>query len=262
MLYKENQNHANFPIYFESSGLFVSRGEWIHGVRTIGSYEIMLVVSGKVYIYEGEKQYCLEKNNLLILSPGVEHGGIRASRDVSFYWLHFRSDIEFSEKYFRFQDTAGLVGLFRMLLHNINTPFYPRSSSEYITRLILNEIEFLSGKENTDGKTAYMAAQYVAANIKNRPVVSDVAEHMGYNADYLCRLFKKEFGVSLKKYIAEETVKAAKLYLIETGRTVAETAKYMGYENENLFVKFFKYHEGITPTQYVSMFYNTHINHK
>ena len=60
---------------------------------------------------------------------------------------------------------------------------------------------------------------------------------------------------SIRKY-KSDAVSSDVLY------EIVETAKYLGYENENLFVKFFKYHEGITPSQYVSMFYNTHINHK
>ncbi|MBR5527434.1 MAG: AraC family transcriptional regulator [Clostridia bacterium] len=257
-----NKAIKNFDsINFESAGLFVSRGEWCHPERCISSYEIIFVVAGKVHIREENNEYTLEKNSVLLLSPGKKHGGTRPSRNVSFYWLHFTADTKLCGSHFEFADTAQLVALFRMLLHFINTPFYPVESARYTAKLILNEILFLSEKTADREKAAYIAAEYISSNIRLHPSVSDIAKHTGYNADYLCRVFKKTFGVTLKKYIAEETIKKAKLMLCESGKSITGTALELGFENENLFTKFFKYHEGITPSQYIYMYYNTHINH-
>lgn len=247
---------------FYSCGQFISRGEWVHPKRVEKTYEIILVLSGKVYITEDDENFLLEKNDVLILSPGKEHFGYRTSKDVSFFWLHFFWDAKLSENYFRFSDTAQLVSLFRMLLHSKNTPFYPSSSVEYLTKLIINEISFLSKKVEKSDNAAYKAAEYVTSNLRLRLTVLDVAEHLGYNPDYLCRLFNRVFGTNLKKFIADETVKRAKSILNEGGKTPGKAAEELGFENENLFSKFFKYHEGVTPSQYISMCYNTHINYK
>lgn len=255
----ENENSV---LNFESAGLFVSRGEWIHAARTVMSYEIIFVLSGRVFIREEEIDYVLEKNDVLLLSPGKMHKGTRPSRGVSFYWLHFTSDIVFGRKYFRLSDTAQLVGFFRTLLHIKNTPFYPESSAVYMTRLILGEISFLSRRGESSKNPAYMAAEYISSNAALRLSAAEAAEHLGYNADYLCRLFKKTYGMTIKKFIAEETVKKAKLLLTESGKSISDTAEALCFENENLFTKFFKYHEGVTPSQYIQACYNTHINRK
>lgn len=260
MLYKDKEKEPD--ISFRSCGLFVSRGEWIHPDRVIDSYEIIFVVSGKVFIREGDTDYILQKNDVLLLSPGVRHFGTKHTRDLSFYWMHFDSDSDFSGKCFSFSDTAALTGLFRTLLHNTNTPFYPPSSATHTVYLILNEIDFLSEKTDDTKDAAFMAAEYVMSNIKLRPTVSDVASHLRYNPDYLSRVFKKAFGQSLRDYISHAIIAKAKLLLSQTGNSVAAVSAELDFENENLFTKFFKYHEGITPTQYISMCYNTHINHK
>lgn len=247
---------------FYMCGQFVSRGEWIHPARIENTYEIILVLAGKVYIAEEDENFVLEKNDVLILSPGKKHFGYRSSKDVSFFWLHFFGDAKFSEKHYRFSDTAQLVSLFRMLLHIKNTPFYPESSVGYLTRLIINEIYFLSKRVEKSDNAAHKAAEYVISNLRLRLTVADVAEHLGYNPDYLCRLFNRVFGTNLKKFIADETVKKAKSILNEGGKTPGKAAEELGFENENLFSKFFKYHEGVTPSQYISMCYNTHINYK
>ena len=249
-------------IEFSSCGNFVSRGEWSHPRRTNDTYEIIFVLSGKVYISEGGRNHILEKNDILILSPKKEHYGFRSSKDVSFFWLHFKTKATLLENRFAFSDTAQLMSLFRMLMHLRSTPFYPPSSCNHITCLIINEISFLSKKVERSENAAYMAAEYVTANIRLRLTVSDVAERLGYNPDYLCRLFKQVFGKNLKSYIAEETVKTAKTLLSEPGSSPGFVSEMLGFESENLFSKFFKYHEGITPSKYISMCYNTHINHK
>ncbi len=257
-----NTDITNHKLNYRMAGLFVSRGEWCHPGITEPTYEIILVMSGKVHIREEQTEYTLEKNSLLLLSPGKYHVGTRSSKNVSFYWLHFTTDAVFEKKHFELTDTAQLVALFRMLLHTLNTPFYPRSSAEYTLRLILNEIRFVSGKSEERDKAAYMAAEYALSNIRLRLSVADIAEHLGYNPDYLCRIFKKTFGKTLKQFVAEETIKRAKTLLTESGSNISNVACELGFETENLFTKFFKYHEGMSPSQYVSMCYNTHINHK
>ena len=253
----------SFPLIFESCGKFVSRGEWIHPCRIISSYEIIAVLSGKISLYEGEKEFVLEKNQVYLLSPHIKHGGTRPSRDVSFYWLHFQTQALFNEKHFFFSDadTSGLFSLFRMLLHDVNTPFYPQTSAEYLTRLILNEISYLSDRKKEENHIAYKVAEYISGNITDRPNVTDVAEHFGYHPDYLSRLFRKTYGRGIGVFIAEQTIKNAKTLLSVPEKSISEIARILGFENANAFTKFFQYHEGITPSRYVSLYYNTHINH-
>lgn len=250
-------------VSFETCGRFVSRGEWIHPTRILHSYEILFVTAGKVPIREENREYCLEKNDVLLLSPEREHGGICASRDVSFFWLHFRGNIETEETFFRFDEhtTTALQSLFRMLLHNANTPLYPASSSEYLTRLILNEISYLSDRNISSDGLLHRIAEYIAANLALRPSVTDIADHFGYNPDYLCRLFKKRYGRTLQSFVIAQTVKHAESLLLRSEMNLSETANALGFENENTFSKFFKYHEGVTPSQYASVYYNTHVNH-
>ena len=41
-----------------------------------------------------------------------------------------------------------------------------------------------------------------------------------------------------------------------------QIASELGFSNENLFIKFFLYHEKITPTAFRSRYYNTHLNNR
>ena len=75
-------------------------------------------------------------------------------------------------------------------------------------------------------------------------------------------MFKKNHGVGLKQYIAAERVKAAKDLLLTTGLSVKEIAAKLGFHEENLFIKFFIYHEEISPTRFRNKYVGVHINNK
>ena len=58
--------------------------------------------------------------------------------------------------------------------------------------------------------------EYIRSNIKNGVTVSDIAEHFGYNADYIGKYFKKIHGIGLKEYLAVQRMKLAKDLLLTT----------------------------------------------
>ena len=97
-------------------------------------------------------------------------------------------------------------------------------------------------------------------NIKNNVTVKDVADHFGYNPDYIGKLFKEYFHTGLKSYIAAERIKLAKDMLFTTNMTVMRISSELGFSSENNFIKFFSYHEHISPAKFRDRCGNTHIN--
>ena len=79
------------------------------------------------------------------------------------------------------------------------------------------------------------------------------AEHFGYNKDYLLRLFRERYGITIKKYINEKKMTMVKRILITTDMSVAKIGASIGFEETELFEKFFKYHEKVTPQRYRKM---------
>ena len=50
--------------------------------------------------------------------------------------------------------------------------------------------------------------------------------------------------------------------LLETEHTLAEVADLSGFTDYKLFLKFFKYHEGMTPTEFREVYYSQHTNNR
>lgn len=70
------------------------------------------------------------------------------------------------------------------------------------------------------------------------------------NPDYLCRLFKKETGISFTQYLNHVRIDKAKKLLDKTDKKITEIAFEVGYTNDTYFIKKFKEICGVTPKQY------------
>ena len=105
-------------------------------------------------------------------------------------------------------------------------------------------------------------AEWVRINSGRKLSVAMVADQAGYHPDYLCAVFRRETGKSLKRYINEERMKVAKNRLLTTELSVKELAGELGWENENAFIHYFTYHEGISPAHYRNLYFHTHMNNR
>ncbi len=127
----------------------------------------------------------------------------------------------------------------------------------------MEELRRLLSEEAPSNQTlAVQIAEYIRNNRKNNITVSEIARRFDYNADYMGKYFKKARGVGLREYLASQKLKLAKDLLLTTNMSVKQIARELGYREENVFIKFFTYHEKITPTVFRNKYYYTHINNK
>lgn len=244
-----------------SSGRFVSRDEWIHPDRRIDSYEVMFVLSGTVYINEDGIEYALGKNDMLILEPGKRHFGYKHSSDTSFYWAHFIGDFSLADgiKLQRITRPYELSVLFNQLLH-YSFEGGSAEAADYLIRLIL--IELHTADAIDDNRRIGAVSAWIKANSDIPLKVCDVARHFGYNEDYLSRLFHSVKGRGIKEYIDGARIYYIKELLQSGERLLREIAAACGFAEYKYFLKYFKYHTGMTPTELRGTYSKTKENNK
>lgn len=257
--------NENEYIEYVSSGLFKSDGSWRHPRRVTDSFEIIFMYDGTAYIGEEGEEYVLRKNDVLFLERGKEHYGFRTSEEfVSFAWLHFVTN---SEKYkaikkcFTASNPNALKNLFSQCMHAVNTPNYDRVCADLYTALFAEEI-LRSSRPGTASANMLAASikEYVNANADKNLSVSGVADRFGYHENHTSRVFKSAYGTGLKEYILKRKIEYAEALLGTTLYTVGRIAYMLSFKSENHFIKFFKYHTGLTPTEYRNTYINTHVN--
>lgn len=79
---------------------------------------------------------------------------------------------------------------------------------------------------------------------------STLADMVFLSADHLARIFKKETGETLVKYITDKRINAAKELLSNTQTPIAQVASEVGYDNYSYFTKIFKEKIGFSPGDY------------
>ncbi len=241
---------------FEAIGLFDTRSEWIHPTVTIETWELIYVLAGDVCIYEGDVRYTVHPGELLLLEPGIEHGGVTVNRGhTSFYWLHFDTNDISAWKIPKHEMLkSGEERIFRELMHlwqvqkNLTELTFAKFLMEYgMTR-------------EYKGKAIYEVREYIRIHAREPIRVEEVAAVFGYSADHLSRLYKREFGCDLKEGITRQRLLYMESQLLNTDAPVKEVAILSGFEDDNAFIKFFKYHRHLTPTQYRNRFFHVHMN--
>lgn len=78
------------------------------------------------------------------------------------------------------------------------------------------------------------------------PAIADLAAKMGYQTDYLNRIFKQATGQTLREYRDALFIDKAKRLLRENTR-IKEACDHLGFYDQNYFARWFKKHTGVTP---------------
>lgn len=113
--------------------------------------------------------------------------------------------------------------------------------------------EAVSGCENrsvTGHSVSDEVQSYIHANLDLELSAEKVAQQVGFNVDYLNRIFKRENGTSLNKYILQEKMERAKWLLRNTGWQIGEIAAAVGYYNYSSFYRVFSKQVGKSPQEY------------
>ncbi len=83
------------------------------------------------------------------------------------------------------------------------------------------------------------------------PAIREIAARMGYQTDYLNRIFKQATGQTLREYRDARVIEKARRLLRED-RRVKEVCELLGFLDQNYFSRWFRKYTGIQPRAYAS----------
>ncbi len=120
---------------------------------------------------------------------------------------------------------------------------------------ILDRNQIQKRSELLSGVLSYIEKNYGDPGLS----AENIAEHAGYSANYLRKLFKDAYDLSPVDYLLNFRMNKAKQLLIATDLSTKEIAEKVGYPNTKYFYKLFKKETDLT----AQSFRNQHkLNHK
>lgn len=92
--------------------------------------------------------------------------------------------------------------------------------------------------------------EYLRLNFSQENPIPRLAELAGISVSYLSRQFKKETGRTISQHLAHLRCMRAAELLKESELSIQDISSYVGYIDNNYFVKVFRKEYGMTPTDY------------
>ena len=133
--------------------------------------------------------------------------------------------------------------LFQRKFHSIE------SFEEYFTYYWSRAHNFVTDTENQKNSIQRII-EYIDHHYAEDLSRTTLADMVYLSADHLARVFKKETGETLVKYITDKRIHAAKELLSDTKTPISQVASEVGYDNYSYFTKIFKEKTGVSPGDY------------
>lgn len=133
--------------------------------------------------------------------------------------------------------------LFQRKFHSIE------SFEEYFNYYWSHARNFVTDAENQKNSIQRII-EYIDHHYKEDLSRTTLADMVYLSADHLARVFKKETGETLVKYITDKRINAAKEMLSDTKTPISQVASEVGYDNYSYFTKIFKEKTGVSPGDY------------
>lgn len=92
--------------------------------------------------------------------------------------------------------------------------------------------------------------EYLSLNYTQNIHMDILCQISGYSSSHLAKIFKQETGRTITQYIADLRCHQAAEMLRETNLPIQEISSYVGYMDNNYFVKVFRKVMGNTPSEY------------
>lgn len=254
------------PVKCAHAGLFVSSGRGRHPRRIIDSYELIFVHQGRLGMFEEEAKFDLGPGDTLLLVPGRRQGGTAPyPPDLAFFWLHFHLAGSAAEapapelqlplpQVAHLSQPERLEDLFRRFLNDREAGTLSRIQADLLLLMMLDEVaeaqrEAVKQKaeHQTGALLADRARQLIHSGFHRGITTSMLARQLHCNPDYLGRVFRNTYGITICEAIHRQQVSKAKELLKDSPLNGNEIAAACGFCDGIYFRRIFRRYTGMTP---------------
>lgn len=234
-------------------------------------FNLHLVASGAGCAEVDGRVYPLKQGDLFLYFPGqAQHYYSSEEEPWEVYWIHFYG-IQVSEylkdrgfaqfPLWTLRQCDSLIQLFEALLHGSKESGGLQSASiSMLTYGLLAEFVFhaepLALRRGNNASEKIMELLPILEKEATQPFDLDKwAMKAGMSTSYFCRSFKKVTQRTPMEFITICRLRLAKQLLLEAKeKSVIMIAESCGYPSTSYFIKRFREHEGITPTEYRNLY--------
>lgn len=105
-------------------------------------------------------------------------------------------------------------------------------------------------KQNVYSKHIVKCIDFIYDKLNTNLNVTTIADYLDINPTYLSKLFVKETGMTLSRYIKEEKLRASASMLQFSDNSIGEISEYFCFSSQSHFTNAFQEEYGITPKKF------------
>lgn len=254
---------SDFILY--NSGIEYCEPDYSYGPKRRDYHFIHFVKEGKGLLEIENQKIEIHENQLFIVPANVVSTYTANKHDPWKYsWIGF-TGIES----LNFVQTLIQSSPLNFVMDCLDASFYEKRIEEIIelnqntlasyfkiNGIMYDIVGTLLGENNVEvvnhhePSPSLQAMRYMELHYHDDIQISDIAYSVGIHPNYLSAMFKKEIGISPKKYLMNLKINKAKKLLRESDDPINLIASSVGFTDALSFSKFFKKEQGISPTKY------------
>ena len=134
--------------------------------------------------------------------------------------------------------------------------FFREKASAVLKEILIDMYRNELKKSENSLDTVEKVIAYINSNYHRKIVNSDLAKLTGYHEYYLNRIFKKQTGGTIHKYVMEVRINEAKKLIMTTDMPIYIIAQKTGFNSDTHLSNCFKNYFGYSPIEYKNNFKN------
>lgn len=236
------------------------------------SYELYYLAGGSRRILVQDRIYELNAGDAVLFKPNIFHRSMNSGAHIR-YNIEFTS--EFMRDYFTEKAAAELLSCFDTEYIRLERDectelerLFRAARSEYesggifyisfagILKLLCSAAVRVPLKPaqplTKASRTLQPVIEYINKSYAHIDGIDEIAAQCYLNKSYLCRLFKKETGMTLTQYINNVRIQRACDMISDTELDMTEIALRCGFSSAAYFSSMFKAEVKCTPTEFRS----------
>ena len=244
------------------TGRYACNGNYAVRRASYDSFLLLYVVRGRGYCYIGQQRIELRSGALVILDCYQPHR-YGTDSEWEIIWIHF--DGRLARDYFEaIVQTKRQIIMPKNVYHaargleRIYNMFHveKRISEVLVSKNITSVLsEFLMYEQPREGNVEHSVRieevlSFINENIDQPLTLESLAQQASLSPFYFSRVFKKETGYTLREYLINTRINAARFYLRTSELSLKEITYRCGYGSDSTFCTTFKRITGMTPLEY------------
>ncbi len=237
----------------------------------IGENDVFFwVLEGKCFLNIDSQNYIVRKGQLAYLPKGKMRMYTQVSESFSMYELGFEAiandnenlmealglteqnfvvDIKDQEYLRQLFENAKQKEMFKDWLYNVGW-------CADIINIIKLYAEARQHQTSSDYLSFKPVLEYMTQNLAKQIMLEELANLVHMSPTYFVKKFRENFGLPPLAYLNNIRMHKAMSLLLGTKKSVGEISEEVGITNSSYFVRAFKKHASVTPTEYRNTFKN------